>query len=264
MDYGVPALQVLVNGVAMASVATCVVVSDRAAPIDRAEVALDRDVSASARVAEGDAVTVGMGFRGAALLRVFGGKVYSLEPGRLVTLTCLDRMRDLAGVRIKQAWRNVTPQEVITWCLERAGVDAYSLGSRAASAQRRHHFLAADEPLPDVLRRVKEAWGLDWDQYADPAGAVHFLPWEESERALIAPVLNLQYGVNLLALEPRPQGTGIAETYLAPWVMHSHRITIRDDRLWGAEVTARVERATHTIDPQKGGRTRLEWTLLPN
>jgi hypothetical protein len=109
--------------------------------------------------------------------------------------------------------------------------------------------------------RARETWRCDWDLYADSEGVVWFLPWEESSRAVADPPL-FEYGTNLLELTPSLVGPGTAEAWLAPGLVHSQRVRLRDDRLWHNEVEARVERVVHRIDGG-GGRTRFEWVLLP-
>lgn len=254
--YGTPEALVIVGDLEVAPESVRVS-SDRHAPIARAEVSLDRDFEG--QVSIGQDLVVCMGYRGQGLMRMFRGRVREVSPGRVVSLVAQDRMRDLADVRIRQAFRNVTIQEVITWCFERAGVNSYTLSP--AFLPRRHHFIVADETGLDVLRRAAETWSVPWDYYADADGTVWVMPWEESPRAQADPVVDLEYGDNLLSLEPRLAGTGTAEMLLTPVIQHSHRVVIRDDRLWHAEVLARVERVEHRLDEQ-GGRTRIEWTLL--
>lgn len=256
--YGTPAARVRIGDLEVTPESVRIS-SDRRAPIARAEIALDRDLSG--RLEVGQDLVVALGYLGQALTPAFRGRIWELRPERLVRIVALDRMKDLTDVTIRQAFRNVTLQEVVSWCLEYAGVSDYTLSSR--DTPRRHHFVAAQDTALDVLRRATQAWGVDWDCYADADGVVWVLPWEESPRAQAAPVAELEYGDDLTALEPRLQGTGMAETFLAPWVQHSHRVRLRDDRLWGAEVLVRVERVEHTVDSQRA-RTRIEWTLLAN
>lgn len=254
--YGTPEAQVAVGDLEVAPESVRVS-ADRHSPIARAEVVLDRDFEG--QVSIGQDLVVCMGYRGQALHRVFRGRVREVTPGRCITMVAQDRMRDLADVRIRQAFRNVTIHEVLTWCFERAGVNSYR--ASGAFLPRRHHFIVADETVLDILRRAIETWSVSWDYYADPDGTVWVMPWEECPRAQADPVADLEYGDNLIALEPRLAGTGTAEMELAPAIQHSSRVMIRDDRLWHAEVLARVERIEHHLDAS-GGRTRIEWTLL--
>lgn len=254
--YGTPEAVVLI-GDHETQPETVRVIADRHAPIARAEITLDRDFAGEVTV--GQDLVVAMGYRGQALIPVFRGRVREASPMRVIRLVAQDRMRDLADQRITQAFRNVTLQEVITWCFERAGVDNYSMSP--ASLPRRHHFVMAREPVLEALRRAIQTWSVPWDTYSDSEGTIWVLPWEESPRARAEPVAELVYGENLLSLEPRLAGTGATEMVLMPAISHSHRVVIRDDRMWRAEALARVERVEHLMSPE-GGRTRIEWTAL--
>ena len=260
MDYGVPEAIVHVNDGEELSPVSVLVAGARMAPIGRAVVELDLEGEALA-VKAGDRIEVLLGYRETGVRRVFKGKVKVVDPGRVVRLTCLDRMQDLGEpeARIRQSFVSVTAQDVMSWCLERAGVDEFTLG--AGATPRRHHFVCKNLSVLQVCKMVRESWGLDWDYYADPDGVVWFVPWAESPRALADPVLDLEYGVNITRWQPSTNSTGILETYLAPEVRHSDRIRITDDRLSGLRVVARVERATHELD-KVGGCTRIEWTVL--
>lgn len=263
MDYGVPEVQFLLNGLELPVVVSLEVAGDRAAPIGRAVVTLDRDVPGVAEAKEGDSVSIALGFRGANLFPVFAGRVGGVEPARLVTLTCFDRMHELARTRIHQAWLNADVREIVTWCMERAGVNAHDLVLSAAEPPRQHHFVAANETVLEVLRRITETWSLDWNYFADSAGKIYFLPWAEVPWAQGESMLTLEYAQNLTVLEPRSGGRGLAETLLAPWLRHSAWMTLSDERLWGRRnMAVRCERVTHLVDRKKGGRTRIEWTLL--
>lgn len=259
-EYGVPEARVLIGSIEVEAVESCVVTLDRAAPIVRAEISLDRGQDAVEGLKEGDEVALDLGYRGEALAPVLRGTVATIEPGRLVRFVVLDRMKTLAGTKILKAFRNVTAHEVMSWCLEHAGVDEYSLG--AESTARRHHFIGRNEGLLDVARRVRESWGLQWDLYCDAAGVVRFMPWSETAEALEEPVADLVWGGNLLELQPKSGNgaTGVLETFLLPWVRQGHRVNVLDAELWGRDVVVRAERVTHRIEG--GGRTEIEWTVL--
>ncbi|MBM4394355.1 MAG: hypothetical protein FJ087_01540 [Deltaproteobacteria bacterium] len=262
-EYGTPDIQVTIGGQVMPAIASVSVVADRRTPIARAEIELDRDRDAASDVTEQDPLEVALGFRGQVLRRVFRGRVHGTGPERLVGVTALDRMRELQGVRIRQAWRNANAQDVLAWSMRKAGVESFRLGAVQTSA--RHLFIAANEGFVDVVRRVRDAWSLDWDLSADPEGVVYCMPWAETPWAQAGIQLELEFGRNMTGFEPRTGGrTGSCETFLAPWLWHSHLVSILDQDLWGRWVTVRVERVEHKVTfkgSAKGGRTRIEWSM---
>jgi len=261
MEYGTPDLRVTVGDWLASSVASVQIVTDRSAPVGLATVDLDLEDLPTPRPAIGDAVVVDLGFRGGSLARAFSGRVRATEPSRLLQLTCHDRVRDLDDALVREALRNVDLHDVARRLFDLAGLaNAHVLG--LAPTPRRHLFTADRKGVLVLLERARRSWGVDWDLYARADGKIVFAPWAETDEAKAEPVLDLVYGQNLLELTPRPEGTGTALTLLAPWARAGHRVTLTDSRLWRRAVVARVERCTHQVDPQGGGRTRLEWTLL--
>lgn len=236
--------------------ARLVLETGRRTSIGRLEAEFDRGPG---HVSLGDPLTLELGWVDGGRRLVFSGRVREIGPGRTIRIVALDRCRDLMDTPLRQAFRNCTLQEVATWCLERAGCDDFTLGTRRLG--HRHHFLVCGEPALAALLRARETWRCDWDLYADSEGVVWFLPWEESPRAVADPPL-FEYGTNLLELTPSLVGPATAETWLAPGLVHSQRVRLQDDRLWHNEVEARIERVVHRIDGD-GGRTRFEWVLLP-
>jgi hypothetical protein len=266
MDYGVPEARVFVAGEEVPTVPSVVVTSAREQPFDRAVVSIDRDWSGADDLVAGAALEVALGYRESALQTAFRGQVLRFEPGRCLDLVAQDRMAVVGAARLKAALRNMNLQEVLAWALEQAGVTSAQVGADAFQTRPAHCFAVRDERLVDLFRRLPQTWPVaaGWDLWMDldDAGTVRFLPWAESARAIVEPQLDLEWGENIFDLVPTEGGgTGVVETYLAPWVLHSHRITITDKRLWGREVTARVERVVHRVSESDSG-TRIEWTLL--
>jgi hypothetical protein len=258
IQYGTPRVHVVIGNQRVDSPTACRVELDRSAPIGRAEISVDREVLGG-RVAVGQDVSLAMGFLGSSLFPVLSGKVMDLESGRLLKVVVHDKMRELTEAPVKLALRNVTCQEAVGACMSYLGLQAVMSSTRTT---RRHHFIAASIPGLEVLRRAREAWDLDWDAWATEKGEIWFGPWADSPRAKADLQLELEYGRNLLELTPRDASTGTCETFLSPWLRHSHRVSIRDTRLWQRQVTARVERVEHLVEQQRGGRTRIAWTLL--
>jgi hypothetical protein len=256
MFYGVPEVRVMAEGRELDGLAFVRVVSSRTSPVDRLEAGF---VTVAGAPLEGERIAVAMGYRGQAPTVVFGGRVRDVAGAGPVEVTAQDVVRELRDTRVRQAFRNATFAEVVRWSLQRAGVRTVVLGS--AETPRRHLFIAANQPVLDVCRAAQRTWGLeDWDLYGAPDGSVYVVPWAESARALEEPVLDLEYGQNVTEFEPRGERQGIVETWLAPWVKHSHRVRLRHESLWPGALVARVDQVEHAWDRQ-GGRTRVEWSV---
>lgn len=258
MFYGVPEVRVMADGRELEGLAFVRVVSSRTQPVDRLDAGF---VAVEHAPLEGERIAVAMGYRGQAPVVVFGGRVRDVAGTGPVDVMAQDVVRELRddAARIRQAFRNATFAEVVRWSLGRVGVSKVVLGS--AETARRHLFIAANEPALDVCQSALRTWGLDgWDLYGDAEGTVHIVPWAESTRALEEPVLDLEYGENVTEFEPRGERQGIVETWLAPWVRHSHRVRLRHESLWAGALVARVDQVEHAWD-RRGGRTRVEWSV---
>lgn len=261
MEYGAPDIRVTIAGWTTARVASCVLTTDRSAPIGRAEISLDLEDLPTPSPAAGDAITVDLGFRGGDLVRAWEGRVRQTEPGRLFRIVGQDGIRDLADVVLTQAYRNVSLQDVARFLLERAGVSRFVLGT--AKTDRQHLFVARGQGVLALLEEARRSWGVDWDLFTRArTGEVVFAPWAETAEALADSAAELEYGRNLVDLVARPEGTGTAETWAMPWLRAGHRVHITDARLWKAAEAVRCERVTHELMPRKGGKTRIEWTRL--
>lgn len=235
------------------------VFSSRQSPVDLAEVELDLDVGFPAGAfAKGDKVTIRQGYAGLGTWTVFAGKVADIEDRKSLVLHCRDRMQTLAETPLTQTFTRVTPQEVVTWLLERAGVSDFRLTTRRLPQR---DFVVAGEPVTAAIRRVGQTWGLrDFSFYMDPDGPLWWAAWEETDRyqQIEAPVL--EYGANILDNRVLSAAQGVVTTYALPWVRHSDRVVLRDRRYWSTDQVVRVERVQLHQERQKA-RMTLEWVL---
>lgn len=260
-DAGRPTVQVLVAGVEVVPTRVEVAAS-RLNPVARCVLSLDRDQPEAVTIAEGSPVEVLMGRELTGVRPVFRGRVRQVSPEDQVQLVALDGMRDLRDVLVRQVFSQVTAREVVEWVADQAGLVLHMAPlSRHA---RRRHFVAANVPLPEVIRQVRQTWGLlDWDLWCDVDGSVWFGPWADTVRARRDPVAHLEWGRNLLEMTPSAGSTGVAETWLDEAIEHSTRVKLTDPRAWGGSRLARVERVAHTWAPGRA-RTRVEWAILAN
>lgn len=259
-EAGRPMVQVRVAGVEVVP-ASVEVTASRLHPVSRCTLSLDRDQPETVTIAETSLVEILMGRELTGVQPVFRGRVRQVSPEEQVHLVALDAMRDLRDVLVRQVFSQVTAQEVLEWVADAAGLELRMPPVRTA---RRRLFVAANVPLLQVMRQVRQTWGLfDWDCWADVDGSVWVGPWAETARARREPVAHLQWGRNLLEMTPSTGDTGVAETWLDEAIQHSARVVLTDPRAWRGSRIARVERVTHTWAPGRA-RTRVEWAILAN
>lgn len=234
------------------------VYSGRATPVDLAEIEL-AEVPPGA-IQKGMAVNIWQGYREKGLWQIFSGSVVDLSAQKALTIYCKDQAERLRTTFITQAFSDIIPQEIVKFCLQRAGVTNYRLSARSFTP--RHAFVVSGKNVLNVLRLVSQTWGLDdFSWYFSPEGDFYWGPWEESGRQQQGEMVILEYGKNIIDLKPSDYGTGELTTIALPFLRHSHLIRIRDQRFWKREVTARIERI-HYHHGQKEARTKLEWRIV--
>lgn len=234
------------------------VVSSRQAPIDLAEVELP-NAGLPADIAAGDRVRISQGYREKGLWLIFDGEIARLEPRSTTTMIfAQDQGVKLKRTEFSQTFIQVQPRAIIQQGLQKAGVTAYRLSSKALPP--RPSFVASGNCL-EVFKRVNMTWGLDWAYYFEPEGEFYWGPWEESPRYEQTELTRLEYGVNILEPTRVENGgeRGLITTFAMPWIRHSHRVIIVDPRHFAEPVEARVERCHYHHDAQKA-RLTLEWS----
>jgi hypothetical protein len=257
IEYIAPAFEIIIGDLEVKKIESFQVRSSRTNPIDCAEINIDA-LDLSGTIAKGQPVQIWQGYREKGLWPVFSGSVADTQSKRLFTVYCKDAMEQLRHQTITRSFVDTQPRDVIQYVLGVCGVSNYKLSAR--TLPRKHTFILAGKNGIEAIKLVNRSWGLDdWRFYFEPTGEFWWGPWEESERYQQGEIVTLEYGRNLLDLTPSDYATGTLKTIALPFVRHSELIKIVDDRFWGEEVTARVERIKHHFGAE--ARTYIEWTI---
>lgn len=197
--------------------------------------------------------------------RVFSG--YISEP-RAPRYLCKDEAVKLFETKIVQTFFSVTPQDIILYGLNKAGITTYSIDNK--KMPMKSSFVVASENVPDMIKRVNATWGLDHDQYFDGDRRFHW----DAPVPQPGPVYSYQYGQNIISLEfftdrePAGQraaggttGAGKLLTVASPFIKHSTEIEI----LWPEVKTTRymVETVHHFLTDKGTLRTEIFFRELP-
>ncbi|MCL4514156.1 MAG: hypothetical protein M1379_00955 [Firmicutes bacterium] len=237
------------------------VFSDYQSPIDRAEMALDAQGVKTGAIIKGMPVEIREGYREKGLWNVFTGTVADVSWQRAVTIYARNQMEALKDTKITKTFVDVTPAEIIKYCLAKAGVAAFKLTAKALP--KRHAFVVHEIDIIGVIRLISQTWQLDgWTYYFEPEGEFFWGTWEESPRYQQKEVVVFEYGKNIIDLKPSDQETGQLQTVILPFLRHSHVIRIRDQRFWQKEVPAKIEGVNHHQGEK--ARTWLEWRIIPS
>ena len=225
--------------------------------VDWATVSFDPRVEERGPFAPGTEAEVHLGYLEKGLWLVFAGKVAEVAWGEEACLHLRGHAEALRKTRLARTFIDATPQEIVAEGVAAAGINHMVLGRRRYVP--RHHFVAQNLSVIELIRLVARTWGIDWRWFCDPDGTFYFCSDEEAGR-MLAPGYTLEYGVNIFELVPPDAGgRGRLTTVLLPFLRPADRIRIEDKRYWRHTVTAAVESVHHRLDGRLGGRTTLTW-----
>lgn len=258
-----PVWSVTISGLEFARIKRFDVISSRTSPVDVAEILLPAEGVPLSEVTTGAVLEIRQGYEsgGAGVTLVFSGAVHEVQArGKEVLVLARDRMQRLAQMEVAQTFVRVAPQEVIAFCLERAGVDDYRLSGQRLP--QRPSFVARG-PVTEILRAVGRTWGIThFAAWFDPEGTFHWMPVEESERYLAEDLTILEYGENVL--DNRLVGDGQAgelEAFSMPWLRHSQRAILRDRRVWTDDQVVLLDQVHYHQSDEKA-RSYIRWRLI--
>ena len=164
------------------------------------------------------------------------------------------------STKIKQSWRNETPEAILKYCIGQAGLP---MGTLMQTGVTLPHFSAASIPVWQVAEQLMQTlkrgygramnsvalWlgrdGVQWGDHDEPDG--------ESGRARI------ETGEGLISHWPANDQAGRSgcEAFLMPGLRHSQKVFIRDARR-GISGEKKVLRCRHQVRALKG-RTFVEF-----
>lgn len=156
-----------------------------------------------------------------------------------------DEMLLLEETTINDTFLETTPQEMLTFFLDRAGITEMKLSPQVYPMRGRVPIRKMN--VIEAINAVHSAWGIKQPFFF--SGGVFY--WGEKPEQ--KEVYTFEYGVNILNLT-RPGGMWELETVAAPFVKHSHKINVIHPQKSGEVEVGKVVTATN-----EGGfiRTRI-------
>lgn len=147
-----------------------------------------------------------------------------------------DEMLILEGTIINDTFLDTTPQEIITFILAKAGLSSMKLASTVY--QTRKKVSIWQQNAVQAINTVNAAWGVKVPFFF--SGGVFY--WDEKPEQ--KKIYTFEYGVNILNLN-RVGGVWELETVSAPFVKHSHKITIKHPKISGEVEVQKVVSTTN-------------------
>lgn len=135
-----------------------------------------------------------------------------------------DDMVLLEDTTINNTFLDTTPQEIISFCLAKAGVQNMKLSTAAYPAKVR--LPVFQKNVISVINEVHAAWGIAEKFYF--SGGVFY--W--GEKPSQTKIYSFEYATNIIALN-RPGGVWELETVSTPFIRHSQKIRVLHPQVSG-------------------------------
>lgn len=176
-------------------------------------------------VSPGDLGSIQLGYDGA-LTTAFEG--YVSQPysggGYRDEIVLKDKMLLLESTFITNTFLDVTPQEIISYCLAQAGITEARLSEVIYQTQR--VIAISQKNVIAVIKEIEAVWGIRNQFYF--SGGIFY--WGEKPKQ--EKIYHFEYGVNIIKLD-KPLGDWELETVSMPFIRHSHKIVISHPKVSG-------------------------------
>lgn len=139
-------------------------------------------------------------------------------------ITLKDDMLRLEKIEINNTFVDTTPQEMISYFLAQAGITNVVLSSQIYP--ERKWVPIRKMAAVQAINAVHSIWGIK-QKYFFSGGSFYW-----GEKPSQKKVYSFEYGVNILSLA-RVNGVWELETISAPFVKHSHMITVSHPKISG-------------------------------
>lgn len=150
--------------------------------------------------------------------------------------TLKDEMLLLEETQINNTFLDTTPQEMISYFLAQAGLSKMKLSATGYPERKRLPIRQMN--VIEAINAVHAAWNIK-QPFFFSGGVFYWGEKPEQEKTYI-----FEYGVNIIALT-RVGGAWELETVSAPFVRHSHKISVKHPKVSGEFEVAKVVSATN-------------------
>ncbi|MCP4162601.1 MAG: hypothetical protein GY760_21245 [Deltaproteobacteria bacterium] len=210
------------------------VISERGVPLILTKVILNEDYSTDRyqKIKKDDAVKIRYGWLDDAA-EVIEGVVSSISPGRdlgLVEFTVLGKDIALSKTKIKQSFRDETPESIVTYCINQAGLTPGKIDSPGVILP---HCNLSNVPVWEAVETVERTCSKghgtlmeNWKLWFDQDGKVN---WGDFSSKLETEIL-IEAGLNLIRHDVCSSyaGWNTIETFLMPELYASMDFEIDD------------------------------------
>ena len=206
--------------------------SDAESYFDWAKIRFTDPYQTQIGITKGDEMSIYLGYSGI-MEEVFTGYVsspYNRAQGKNEILA-KDEMQRLEEVTISETFLDVTPQEIVRYLLEVAGISNFQISQEVY--QPKKVVPVAQKNGIQVLEEIRRLWQIQKRFYFSGGGFYWCTDPEQKQTYLF------EYGSNIIRLE-RSMGSWELETVSMPFIHHSQTIKIIHPAYTGSALVKKV------------------------
>ncbi len=206
--------------------------SDAESYFDWAKIRFTDPYQTQIGIAKGDEMSIYLGYSGI-MEEVFTGYVsspYNRAQGKNEILA-KDEMQRLEGVTISETFLDVTPQEIVRYLLEVAGISNFQISQEVY--QPKKVVPVAQKTGIQVLEEIRRLWQIQKRFYFS-GGVFYWCTNPEQKQTYL-----FEYGSNIIRLE-RSMGSWELETVSMPFIHHSQTIKVIHPAYTGSALVKKV------------------------
>ena len=215
------------------------VYSSKESYFDWAKVRFTKPFSSKVSFKKKDLSVIKLGYEWL-LEEVFSGYVMNpISDGEFKNeVTLKDDMLLLEETFITNTFIDASPQEIIEFCLRKAGIEKFNISRKAY--QRKKIVAISQKNVIQVVEYVHSIWSIQESMYF--SNGVFY--WGEKPRQ--EKIYEFEYGVNIIHLA-KSNGLWELETVSAPFVKHSNKIILNHPDIEGEFEVKKVVFSTNEI-----------------
>lgn len=206
--------------------------SDAESYFDWAKIRFTDPYQTQIGIAKGDEMSIYLGYSGI-MEEVFTGYVsspYNRAQGKNEILA-KDEMQRLEGVTISETFLDVTPQEIVRYLLEVAGISNFQISQEVY--QPKKVVPVAQKNGIQVLEEIRRLWQIQKRFYFS-GGVFYWCTNPEQKQTYL-----FEYGSNIIRLE-RSMGSWELETVSMPFIHYSQTIKVIHPAYTGSALVKKV------------------------
>ncbi|MGN0710490.1 MAG: hypothetical protein ACI4LO_01925 [Anaerovoracaceae bacterium] len=199
---------------------------------DWAKIRLQEELLDKAEISEGDIVNIQLGYD-ENLQEVFQGYVYKDSDNSSGEKEFLlkDDMLLLEKLKIRETFLDVVPEEIVKYCLQKAGITKYEIFDGGYPAKKVVPIVQKNGI--QVLEEVKRLWGMNNNFYCSK-GIFYFGKAHKQEK-----IYTFEYGNNIISLL-KENAAWVLESASVPFIRHSDVINLVHPNLTGQFKVSKV------------------------